>query len=299
MRTRQAWGMWAEQVLLGRAADAGEQRVAMAPDPGSARKDEGRKRSHLGAGAICGGALVVAALVFAVAVAIADPLNDGSADAAASISGGAPLADMAGKTDADALADEAPDTAAEADGEGGVRSGAEKPYSELTPVDSPDNTVNTHQQPDSSFLYDTSLVDVARADTYMDGETVQIVGEVIGDIIKEGVDGTHVWVTLTATDESSDETVVVYMTTDQASIIDTLGGYGRTGTILQVRGVFHLACSDHQGLSDIHVENANVVNAGKHDPDVFAWRDFVPGIVGFAIAGALLLVFHLLRQRLR
>lgn len=174
-----------------------------------------------------------------------------------------------------------------------------KPYSTLTPLDDAGNTVNTHQLPDSSFLYDTSLTDLAEANSYYDGQTVQITGEVIGDILKAGSEGTHVWVTLASTSETSDATVVIYLPVSSVQIIDTLGAYGKTGTILQVRGTFHLACKDHEGISDIHVTNANVVSPGTTTPDVFHLKDFMFGLVGLLIAGAMALVFHMLRQRLR
>lgn len=310
MKTCQAWGLWAESLLRQTVLAAGECVLeGAAGTAGNGAREHGGARRHPGAGAVWSGALVLVALVLAAAVAFADPLNEDPAQLAVRVGGSSTLAadDLSAGTDASGAGAEAPEaevTAGEdAEAEAGELSDpssvTEKPYSTPTPVDSPDNTVNTHQLPDSSFLYDTSLVDLAGADDYYDGQTVQIVGEVIGDIIKEGFDDGHVWVTLTSTSPEHDETVTVFMTASQAAIIDTLGGYGRTGTILQVRGVYHLACSDHQGLSDIHVENVNVVEPGSRDPDVFAWRDFMPGVAGLLFAGALLLVFHLLRQRLR
>ena len=46
-----------------------------------------------------------------------------------------------------------------------------------------DNAVNTQQLPDSSFIYDTSIVDLSGAGAYYDNQTVQVTGEVIGDSI--------------------------------------------------------------------------------------------------------------------
>ena len=39
-----------------------------------------------------------------------------------------------------------------------------------------DNAVNTQQLPDSSFIYDTSIVDLSGADAYYDNQTVQVTG---------------------------------------------------------------------------------------------------------------------------
>ena len=177
-----------------------------------------------------------------------------------------------------------------------------KPYSTLTPVggeDNPDNTVNTHQLPDSSFLYDTSLAELAGANSVYDGQTIQIIGEVIGDILHDGDGSNHVWVMLASTDPTSDATVILHMPASSASIIDTLGVYGKTGTILQVRGTYHLVCPDHEGMSDIHVENVNVVSPGTSTPDTFSWAALRPGILLLVLAGILAAVLHMLRQRLR
>ena len=113
-----------------------------------------------------------------------------------------------------------------------------------------DNAVNTQQLPDSSFIYDTSIGDLAQADSYFDNQTVQVVGEAVGDAIRSGLDGRHRWITLSAEGDSS--TISVHMTSEQAAKIDTVGKYGARGTMLQVRGTFYLVCPDHD-LSLIHI----------------------------------------------
>lgn len=160
-----------------------------------------------------------------------------------------------------------------------------------------DNAVNTQQPPDSSFIYDTSISDLATADDYMDDQTVQVVGEAIGDRIRSGVSSRHQWITLS--DEGDSYTISVYMTSEQAAKIDEFGKYDTRGTILQVRGTFHLACSDHEGISDLHAEVVTVVSPGLHRQDEFNFSDFIPGIVAVAVGFLLLGVFYWLRERQR
>ena len=160
-----------------------------------------------------------------------------------------------------------------------------------------DNAVNTQQPPDSSFIYDTSIGDLAQADDYMDGQTVQVVGEAIGDRIRSGLSNRHQWITLS--DEGDSYTISVYMTSEQAAKIDEFGKYDTRGTVLQVRGTFHLACSDHDGISDLHAEVVTAVSPGMHRQDEFNFNDFIPGIVAVAIGFVLLGVFYWLRERQR
>ena len=45
------------------------------------------------------------------------------------------------------------------------------------------NLINPQQRPDSSFIYDSSIIDLSKADSYYDKQTVQITGEAVGHII--------------------------------------------------------------------------------------------------------------------
>lgn len=160
-----------------------------------------------------------------------------------------------------------------------------------------DNAVNTQQPSDSSFIYDTSIGALSQADSYYDGQTVQVVGEVVGDSIRAGMSGRHRWITLSTPGDSA--TIAVYMSNEAAAKIDTYGGYDTVGTILQVRGTFHLVCADHEGLSDLHAEAVTVLEPGKSTPDVFDFNAFIPGIVAVVIGFVLLGVFYWMRERQR
>ena len=158
------------------------------------------------------------------------------------------------------------------------------------------NLINPQQRPDSSFIYDSSITDLSNADSY-DKQTVQITGEAVGDIIDARDD--MVWVTLAEASNSNNASVSVLMTRESASHIDTLGRYGTTGTMLQVRGVFHLACPEDQGLSDVHATSVAVAAKGSHHVEEFRPEAFAAGavltVVGFALMG----LFRYLRERQR
>lgn len=159
------------------------------------------------------------------------------------------------------------------------------------------NLVNPQQRPDSSFIYDSSIVDLSNADSYYDKQTVQITGEAVGDVI-DARDG-MVWVTLSETSNLSNASVAVLMTRESASHIDTLGRYGATGTMLQVRGVFHLACPEDEGLSDVHATSVAVVAKGSDHADEFRPEMFALGAALTAIGFALMGLFRYLRERQR
>lgn len=158
------------------------------------------------------------------------------------------------------------------------------------------NSVDVTQLPDSSFIYDTSITDLSTADSYYDKQTVQVTGEVVGDRIDAG-DGRHCWIQLESAADSS--TVAVFMTNESADKIDTFGAYSRKGTTLQVRGTFQLACSTHDGVSDLHAQVVSVTEKGKSTPDEFRIEAFFPGLVAVFVGLAMMVVFYLLRERQR
>ena len=153
------------------------------------------------------------------------------------------------------------------------------------------------EPPDSSFIYDTSITDLGTADTYYDNQTVQVTGEVVGDKISEGLSGRRCWITLTSPNDSS--TVTVLMSSESAAKIDAFGAYGTKGTTLQVQGTFHLACPEHEGLSDLHAEVVTAVEPGKVTEDPLDLGMFAPGAAVVALGLAMMGVFYWLRERQR
>ncbi len=162
-----------------------------------------------------------------------------------------------------------------------------------------DNVVNTEQVPDSSFLFDTTIYDLSNADASYQNKTVQVTGEAVGDSLKsENNEGLY-WITLDSTDKDKSGTMSVLVDQSYLSLIDTYGAYDSTGTILRVKGTFHLSCGEHGGVTDIHADTVSMVERGKTYPEVFDIWSFMPGIL-ICIAGiAMAAAFHFLRERQR
>ena len=152
---------------------------------------------------------------------------------------------------------------------------ADEEESATQSVDTNGNVVNVNQMPDSSFLYNTDIADLAGAESFHDTQTVQVTGEVVGDHINDEL----------------------LMTNEQAKLIENYGNYNTDGTILQVRGTFYLSCSEHQGLSDIHAKEVTVVKQGsprKHPVnDAVLWTSCLA--VGLGVLS--LFTYSFLRER--
>lgn len=158
-----------------------------------------------------------------------------------------------------------------------------------------DNLVNPQQKPDSSFIYDTSISALQDADSYLNDQTVQVTGEVIGDRIRAEFDPGYSWIVLQGSDRVHSE-IPVFVETESTEIIDTYGAYGRKGTTLQVRGTFHLICPEHEGLTDLHASAVTFVEKGSVTEQPFDVGAFLPGLMLVAIGFIMLIVFHQMRE---
>ena len=155
------------------------------------------------------------------------------------------------------------------------------------------NLVDTGLLPDSSFIYETSIYALQTSDTYYEGQTVQVTGEVVGDLIKAESDK-HKWITLDALPEEQPASVQVYVSAEQASLINTFGRFERTGATVSVTGKYHLVCKQHDGLSDIHADSLVVLQPGASHHTRFSIKLFIPA---FALVAAGLVLFWWYRRK--
>ena len=167
-----------------------------------------------------------------------------------------------------------------------------------TGAENSQNLLNPTQLPDSSFIYDASIIDLQNADSYMEGQTVQVTGEVIGDRIEDDLRPDYCWITLQANDGTYAE-VAVYLPKSLSAVIDTYGAYGKRGTTLQVRGTFSMACTDHDGVTGIHADHASLVSRGAVSMPEFSIGRFLPGLILVIIGSALTIWYRYLSERRR
>lgn len=209
---------------------------------------------------------------------------------------GAPVA--AGAADSASSADGAEEAGADADkgdsAAAGVAAAPRLPDPVFGDTVSEENRVNPQQKPDSSFIYDTSISALQEADSYLNDQTVQVTGEVVGDRIKAESNPGFCWIVLQANDSYAE--VPVFLPLRDTESIDTYGAYGRKGTTLQIRGIFHLSCPEHQGLTDLHADTMTLVEKGSVTEQVLDLRAFLPGGVLVAAGLVMMLVFRHMRE---
>ena len=148
-------------------------------------------------------------------------------------------------------------------------------------------------------MYDTDIAELAKADTFNDGQTVQVKGEVVGDAINDEDDNSFRWISLQDDDDLNPATLSVLVDEKQLALIDSFGRYGRQGSMLQVRGSYHLACADHDGLSDIHAEEVQVLSEGKEIDTPINPVVITAAVISVFLGCALLVLYSIRRERMR
>lgn len=160
-----------------------------------------------------------------------------------------------------------------------------------------ENIVDPAQRADNSFIYDTTVSSLYSQASLYDQHTVQVTGEVIGDRIR--ATDNACWITLTETIATDSSTISVLMSNELAAQIDHYGRYGVKGTTLQVRGTYHQACDEHDGLPDIHVTNCSVLARGEDVPDQLDLSDLAVAFVMLGLGAALMGSFYFVREKTR
>lgn len=106
----------------------------------------------------------------------------------------------------------------------------------------------------------------------MDGQTVTVAGEAIGEAMERG---DHAWVNI----NDSTNAMGIWMPLEDAQIITVFGDYKHRGDQLQVTGVFNRACSEHGGDVDIHSDSIKVVKAGYSTEESVSSQKIIIGAV--------------------
>lgn len=166
-------------------------------------------------------------------------------------------------------------------------------------ADEGDNEVDTSQLPDSSFVYEVSIADLQSAESYLEHRTVQITGEVVGDIVRDEADENGRWITVNALPGEPEASIQVHVTADQAAKIDTLGRYQTTGSTVSIMGEYHLVCGQHDGLTDLHAQTFSVTHAGYTHRVHFSLDDFTAPLLLVAAGLAFFALYRRKREEQR
>lgn len=125
------------------------------------------------------------------------------------------------------------------------------------------------------------LVENAEA---MDGQTVTISGEAIGEAMERG---DHAWVNI----NDGTNAMGIWMTLEEAQQIKVFGDYKHLGDQLQVTGVFNRDCVEHGGDVDIHSDSTAVVTAGYATAEAVPALKIFIGLVLVCLALVLGLIY--------
>lgn len=109
---------------------------------------------------------------------------------------------------------------------------------------------------DTSYYRKMSIGGMLAATVRLEGQGVSFKGEAVGAPIV--ADAEHKWVNVV----SNGAMIGVYLANEQADKISHWGGHDTTGDTIRVKGIFHLACADHDGELEVHGATLKVTAQG-------------------------------------
>ena len=129
-----------------------------------------------------------------------------------------------------------------------------------------------------------SIAELLNATSRMDGDYVQVKGEVIGYPVH--ADSTHVWLNIRG---KGGNMIAVLVYAPSAEAVTTYGRYGVTGDTITVRGIYNRACKKHAGELEVHALDIEITKEGE------AWEpqetDFSLSVAGLSMLLASLALF--------
>jgi hypothetical protein len=106
-----------------------------------------------------------------------------------------------------------------------------------------------------SYAQEYTLNDLVENAKQLDKKTITVQGEVIGEALERGE---YAWINI----NDGTNAIGVWMPKEYSDKIKIYGGYKNKGDIIQVKGTFNRACSEHGGDLDIHGKKVEVIKMG-------------------------------------
>jgi hypothetical protein len=118
----------------------------------------------------------------------------------------------------------------------------------------------------------------------MDGQTVTVSGEAIGEAMERG---DHAWVNI----NDGTNAMGIWLPLSDAQSIKIFGDYKHRGDQLQITGVFNRACTEHGGDVDIHSATIKIEKLGYTIEESVASQKIIIGTVLVFLALAICLIY--------
>jgi hypothetical protein len=136
-----------------------------------------------------------------------------------------------------------------------------------------------------------SPAEVVDIDRELDGSTIVVEGEAVGDVLRTMGGGS--WVNVLG-----DEVGLGVWFSDDEMVeqIEYLGNFHQDGDMVQVTGVVNVTCPQHGGEFDLHAEELEILESGQPREQEPVYELAIVGAVGVVIGGALLFRYRSVRD---
>ncbi len=154
------------------------------------------------------------------------------------------------------------------------------------------NKLENSLNEEESVVIDTRVAVLVSVNRALDGSEVRFTGEVVGDIVN--AENGYKWINVMG---SANNVISVHVTDEQAKLVQHIGNYHNSGTVLRVTGEYHVACPKHQGELDVHASSIDLVDAGGPVEHLLNSGRVLAAIMLVMLALIVLSTFIILRLR--
>lgn len=122
-----------------------------------------------------------------------------------------------------------------------------------------------------------TLNDLVEKGKELDGKTLTVQGEAIGEALERGA---YAWVNI----NDGTNAMGIWMKIEDAKKLAFYGDYKHKGDTLRVTGIFNRACKEHGGDMDIHADTVAVVANGYYAREEMSIQKIIAGAVLLILA---------------
>jgi hypothetical protein len=126
--------------------------------------------------------------------------------------------------------------------------------------------------------------------TEYDGQTVNVQGEAIGEVIERGE---YAWVNL----GDGGNAIGIWMTLENAEKIQYFGDYKNVGDTLLITGIFTRNCSQHGGDVDIHCDVLEILAPGHRVAETVSPVKILTAFILAVLAASAVIVTFIRRKK--
>ena len=126
--------------------------------------------------------------------------------------------------------------------------------------------------------------DLIEKEDMLDGQEVTVQGEAIGERMDRG---NYTWINI----NDGSNAIGVWMSKSEADKVHYYGDFNSVGDTIALTGIFHKACKEHGGDTDLHVASIQIIREGQIIKEHVAYSKIIVAIAALLTTFIIFILF--------